>query len=64
MQKLKKNLIKAKTNGIRIRSKRDWYKHGEKFSKIFINLEKSHAVQNQIRKIFIDNKVVNDQKRH
>ena len=55
-------IYQAKTNGIRIRSKCDLYKHGEKSSKILINLEKSYAVQNQIPKVFIDNKVENDQK--
>ena len=29
-----------KTNCIRIRSKCDWYKHGEKYSFFFLNLEK------------------------
>ena len=55
-------IYQAKTNGIRIRSKCDWYKHGKKSSKILINLEKPYAVQNQIPKVFTDNKVVNDQK--
>ena len=35
-------------NGIRIRSKCDWYELGEKSSKFYLNLGKSHAVQNQI----------------
>ena len=53
-----KNLIRStrkKTNGIRIGSKCNWYKHGEKSSKFFLNLEKSRAVQNQIRNILTDN---------
>ena len=37
-------IYQEKLNGIRIRSKCSWYEHGEKSSKIFLNLEKSHAV--------------------
>ena len=44
-----------KTNGIRIRSKCNWYDYGEKSSNFFLNLEKSRVVQNQIRNILIDN---------
>ena len=40
----------GKANGIRIRSKCNCYEHEEKSSKFFLNLEKSRAVQNQIRK--------------
>ena len=55
-------IYQEKTNGIRIRSKYNWYKHGEKSSKFFLNLEKSRAVQNQIRNVLIDNIEVNNQK--
>ena len=41
-------IYQEKTYGIRIRSKCDWYEHGEKSSKLFLNLEKPRAVQNQI----------------
>ena len=34
-------LYEEKANGIRIRSKCDWYKHGEKSTKFFVNLEKT-----------------------
>ena len=51
-----------KTNGIRIRSTCGWYEHREKSSKFFPNLEKSRAVQNQIRKILIGNIEANNQK--
>ena len=37
-------IYQAKTNGIRIRSKCNWYEHGEKSSKFFLKLEKSRAV--------------------
>ena len=55
-------IYQEKTNGIRIRSKCDWYKHGEKSSKIFLNLEKSCIVQNQIWNILIGNIEVNKQR--
>ena len=47
-------IYQEKTNGIRIRSKCNWYEHREKSSKFFLNLEKSCAVQNQIRNVLID----------
>ena len=49
-------------NDIRIRSKCNWYEHGEKSAKLFLNLEKSLAVQNQIRNILKDNIEINNQK--
>ena len=49
-------IYQEKANGIRIRSKCNWYEHGEKSSKFFLNLEKSCAVQNQIRNILKDNR--------
>ena len=42
--------------GIRIRSKCDWYEHGEKSTKFFLDLEKKPGNQNQIRKLIIDEK--------
>ena len=42
--------------GIRIRSRCQWYEEGEKSSKFFLNLEKFNGMQSQIRKI-----IVNDQ---
>ena len=55
-------IYQEKINGIRIRSKCNWYEHGEKSSKFFLSLEKSRAVQNQIRNILIGNIEVNNQK--
>ena len=40
----------------------NWYEHGEKSLKYFVNLEKSRAVQNQIRNILKDNIEINNQK--
>ena len=55
-------IYQEKTNGIRIRNKCNWYEHGEKSSKSFLNLGKSCAVQNQIRNVLIDNMEINNQK--
>ena len=55
-------IYQEKTNGIRIRSKCNWYEHREKSSKLFLNLEKSRAVQNQIRNVLIENIKINNQK--
>ena len=41
---------------MRIRSKCDWYKYGEKTSKFFLNLEKSRASQSAVRNIKKDRK--------
>ena len=38
-------IYKIKVNGIKIRSKCDWYEHGEKSSKFFLSLKKSRAIQ-------------------
>ena len=37
-------IYEKKTNGINIRSKCEWYQHGEKSSKFFLNLEKNRAI--------------------
>ena len=55
-------IYQEKANFIRISSKCHWYKHTEQSSKFFLNLEKSRAVQNQIRNILIGNIEVNNQK--
>ena len=44
--------------GIRIRSKCDWYEHGEKSTKFFFNLENKDGNQNQILKFIIDEKEI------
>ena len=43
---------------IRIRSKCDWYEHGEKSTKFVLNLEKKSGNQNHIRKLIIDEKQI------
>ena len=51
-------IYEQKINGIRIRSKCDWYEHGEKSSKIFLNLEKTRSTQSTIRNITKDKKTL------
>ena len=38
------------SEGIRIRSKCDWYEYGKKSTKFFLNLEKQQGAQNKIKK--------------
>ena len=49
-------IYEQKINGIRIRSKCDWYEYGEKSSKFFLNLEKTRSTQSTIRNITKDKK--------
>ena len=49
-----------KVEGIKIRSKYNWYEDGEKSSKIFLNLEKNGAIQNQTRLPKIGGKEIKD----
>ena len=52
-QKLQ-NIYTIKVNGIRIRSKCNWYKNGEKSTKFFLNLEKYRATQGCLRTITVN----------
>ena len=47
--------------GIRIRSKCDWYEYGEKLTNFFWNLEKQQGSQNTIKKLVIDDKEITEQ---
>ena len=53
-------VYQEKANGIKIRSKCDWYEFGEKSSKFFLNLEKEHALQNQVQTPFCGQKEITD----
>ena len=55
-------LYDGKINGAIIRSSCDWYEHGQKSSKFFLNLEKNRAVQNQIKTISCSEKEITDEK--
>ena len=55
--------IPKKINGIRIRSKCDWYENGEKSTKFFLNLEKYSATQGCLRTIIVNKKEINDSRK-
>ena len=42
--------------GVRLRSKCDWYEQGEKSTKFFLNLEKQRGNQNRIWKLIVNEK--------
>ena len=48
------------TEGIRIRSRGQWYEEGEKSSKFFLNLETFNGTQSQIRKIIVNDQEITD----
>ena len=52
---------KKKEKGIKIRSKCNWYEHGEKPTKFFLNLEKHRAIQRQIHSAVINQDEITDQ---
>ena len=54
-------IYKIKANGKKIRSKCEWYRHREKSSKFFLNLEKSHAIQGQVWTVIYNDKETNDE---
>ena len=58
-QKLQ-NIHAKKVNGIRIRSKCNWYENGEKSTKFFLNLEKYRATQDCLRTAIVNKKELND----
>ena len=49
-------------DGIGIRSKCEWYEHGEKSTKFFLNFEKKQGSQKQIWKLIIEEKEVTNHK--
>ena len=48
------------SNGIKIRSRCNWYELGEKSNKYFLNLEKSRARKNILRKICSETQEITD----
>ena len=52
---------KEKANGVRIRSKCNWYEYKEKSTKLFLNLEKTRVHRNKIRNILINGNEITDQ---
>ena len=54
-------ICKIKANGIKIRSKCEWYERGQKSSKFFLNQEKSRAIQGQVRTVIYNDKETNNE---
>ena len=50
------NIYDKKTKGAKIRSKYEWYQHGEKPTKFFLNLEKQKAINTTVRHLIDDAK--------
>ena len=42
-------IYEEKANDVKIRSKCKWYEFGENSSKFFLNIEKLHALLNEVR---------------
>ena len=49
------------TEGIRSRSKCEWYEQCKKPKKSFLNLEKQRGAQNTLNKLIVDDKEITDQ---
>ena len=58
---VKNELDEIRIRSMRIRSKCDWYEHGEKSTIFFLNLEKQRGSQNTIKKLVIDDKEITEQ---
>ena len=48
------------SNGIKIRSKCDWYEFGEKSKKFFLNLDVNRATQSVVRKVISNEQEITD----
>ena len=53
-------IYQEKANGVNIGSKCSWYELGEKSSKVFLNLEKKHVLQNQLRTLVCGQNEITD----
>ena len=60
MCKLKLENINDKKAGAKIRSKCEWYQHGEKSTKFFLNLQNQKAVNTTVRHLIDDAKDITD----
>ena len=54
------NTYNKKVNGIRIRSKCNWYENGEKLANFFLNLKKYRTTQGCLRMFIVNKKELND----
>ena len=56
------NIYDKKAEGAKIRSKCEWYQHGEKPTKFFLNLEKQKAINTTVRHLINNDKDITDLK--
>ena len=56
------NIYDKKTEGAKLRSKCEWYQHGEKLKNFFLNLEKQKAIDTTVRHLIDDGKDITDLK--
>ena len=49
-------------DGIGIRSNCEWYGHGEKSAKFFLNLGKNRGIESRIRQLIVEEKEITDRK--
>ena len=56
------NIYDYIADGIKIKSKCEWYEHGEKSTKFFLDLDKKRGVQNRVRKLIVKDKEITDPK--
>ena len=56
----REEIYEEKANGVKIRSKCEWYERGEKSSNFFLSPEKQHALLNQVRILLCGEKEVTD----
>ena len=52
------NLFMRTAEGLKIRSKCQWYEEGEKSTKFFLNLEKKQSIKALVRKLEVNRKEI------
>ena len=60
--KYRKPYNQQTADAIKIRCKCEWYEHGKKSTKFFLNLEKKHGIHNQVWKLIVKEKEITDPK--
>lgn len=53
-------LYDEKVEGIAVRARARWHKHGEKSSKYFLNLEKRNNIKKHVRKLYLSGSFLTD----
>ena len=57
-----KNIYDKKAEGAKIHSKCEWYQHGEKPTKFYLNLEKQKAINTAVRHLIDNDKDITELK--